>query len=160
VSKNFSVSVDISRAKAGLDKARPAMERNIDERLSRGAEEVARDAKGNAPKAFSNLVNTIRAERIEAMHYQVSEGMNYGRAVEEGSAPHFPNPDNLRPWVERVLGLRDKPARDAAFLIARAISRRGTRAQPYMQPAAEGKVSRLFVLVQAGVDEGLREAFA
>lgn len=160
MSRNFSVTVDVSRAKDGLAKARPAMERAIEPKLARGAEEVARNAKGNVAKAFSNLVNSIRAERIEAMHYQVSEGMNYGRAVEEGSAPHFPNPDNLRPWVERVLGLHDKAARDAAFLIARAISRRGTRAQPYMQPAAEGNVSRLFELVQAGVDEGLKEAFA
>jgi hypothetical protein len=51
-------------------------------------------------------------------------------------------------------------ARHRAFLIARAISRRGTRAQPYMRPAAEQMRSRVFALLNEGVDAGLREVFA
>lgn len=155
---NFSVTVDISRARDALGRIPAEVERAVEVQLARGAEEVARDAKRNAAKAISNLVNSIMARRIEALHYQVTEGVNYGRYVEEGTRPHFPNPDNLRPWVERVLGVRGKEARDKAFLIARAISRRGTRAQPYMQPAAEANRSRLFELVAMGVDEGLKGA--
>lgn len=156
---DLAIHIDISRAKAAMQQAPQVMERAIEAKLWRGAEEVAREAKSDAPKAFSNLVNSIRADRIGPLHYQVVEGMNYGRPVEEGTRPHFPNPDALRPWVERVLGVRGPEARDKAFLIARTISRRGTRAQPYMQPAAESKTSRLFELVQQGVDEGLREVF-
>lgn len=154
---NFSITVDISRARDALGRTPAAVARAVEVKLARGAEEVARTAKRGAPKAFSNLVNSIRAERVGELHYQVVEGMNYGRAVEEGTRPHFPNPDNLRPWVERVLGVRGKEARDKAFLIARAISRRGTRAQPYMQPAAEANRSRLFELVAMGVQEGIKE---
>lgn len=154
---HFTVTIDISRARDAVGRIPAEVERAVEVHLARGAEEVARDAKRNAPKAFSNLVNSIRAERVGALHYQVVEGMNYGRAVEEGTGPHFPNPDNLRPWVERVLGVRGKEARDKAFLIARAISRRGTRAQPYMQPAAEANRSRLFELVALGVGEGIKE---
>ena len=156
---NPTIRIDISRAKAAIERAPEVMERAIDAKLWRGAEEVAREAKGNAPKAFSNLVNSIRAERIAPLHYQVVEGMNYGRAVEEGGKPHGVGSDKLIPWVERVLGVRGKEARDKAFLIARAIRRRGTRAQEYMKPAAEAKTSRLFELVNQGVDEGLREVF-
>lgn len=157
---NIRISIDISRAKAALARAPKVMERAIDIKLSRGAIEVAREARRDAPKAFSNLVNSIRAERVGVLHYQVVEGMNYGRVVEEGSKPHFPNSTVLIPWVERVLGVRGKEAREKAFLIARAISRRGTPAQPYMRPAAQAKASRLFELVKQGVDEGIREAFA
>jgi hypothetical protein len=159
VTNAISMRVDISRTQAAFARAPQVMERHVDVKLARGAEEVARAGKGNAPKAFSNLVNSIRAERVGALHYQVAEGMNYGRAVEEGTRPHFPNPDALRPWVERVLGARGKEADDKAWMIARAISRRGTRAQPYMQPAAEASQSRLFDLVQQGADEGLKEVF-
>jgi hypothetical protein len=160
VSNSITISVDISRAQAGFKRAPEVMARRIDAKLSRGAEEVARDGKRNAPKAFSNLVNSIRADNIGPLHYRVSEGMNYGRAVEEGTRPHMPNSENLIPWVERVLGVRGKEARRKAFLIARAISRRGTRAQAYMRPAADANRSRLFELANQGVDEGLREAFA
>lgn len=155
----ISISIDVSRVKAALERAKPVVENAVDVWLARGAEEVAREAKKQAPKAFSTLINSIRAERLGPMHYQVSEGMNYGPAVEEGTQPHFPNPDALRPWVERVLGVRGKEADDKAWMIARAISRRGTRAQPYMQPAADAKRSRLFELVQQGVDQGIKEVF-
>lgn len=155
----FSIRIDISRAQAAFARAPEGMERSIERFLSRGAEEVARTAKQNAPKAFSNLLNSIRAERVSALQYQVVEGVNYGRAVEEGTQPHFPNRDALLPWVERVLGVSGKEARDKSFLIARAISRRGTPAQPYMQPAAEANKSRLFELVQQGVDEGIKTVF-
>lgn len=159
MTSSISISIDSQRVREAFSRAPQAMERAIDVKLARGAEEVAREAKHNAPKAFSNLVNSIRAERIDALHYQVAEGMNYGRAVEEGGKPHGVGSDKLIPWVERVIGVRGKEARDKAFLIARAIRRRGTRAQPYMQPAAEAKTSRLFALVNQGVDEGLREVF-
>lgn len=159
MSNNFSITIDVSRAKAAMARMPSVVENVVDVWLARGAEEVAREAKQQAPKAFSNLVNSIRAERIGLMHYQVSEGMNYGRAVEEGTGPHFPNPDALRPWVERVLGVRGKEADNTAWLIARAISRRGTRAQPYMRPAFDAKRSRLFELVQQGVDQGIKEVF-
>lgn len=159
MSNVIRVNIDTQRVREAFKRAPQVMERTIDVKLARGAEEVARAAKRGAPKAFSNLVNSIRAQRVGALHYEVSEGMNYGRAVEEGTRPHFPNPDALRPWVERVLGVSGKEADDKAWMIARAISKRGTRAQPYMQPAADANRSRLFELVQQGVDEGLREVF-
>jgi hypothetical protein len=159
MSNSISMSLNYLRVREAFIRSPQVMERVIEVKLSRGAEEVARDAKRRAPKAFSHLVNSIRAERVGALHYQVAEGMNYGRSVEEGARPHEVNSRVLRPWVERVLGLRDKEARAAAFLIARAIKRRGTRAQPYMQPAAEANRSRLFELVNQGVAAGLKEVF-
>jgi hypothetical protein len=157
---DFSIHIDLGKAREATGNLRAAIVRNVESKLWRGAEEVARLAKGNAPKAFSNLTNSIRAERVGEMHYLVSEGMNYGRAVEEGGRPHHVNSAKLIPWVERVLGARGKDARNKAFLIARAIAVRGTRAQKYMQPAADSKRDRVRELVMLGVNDGIREAMA
>lgn len=146
-------------AQEAFEHASEVMERSLERFLSRAAQEVTRAARGIAPKAFSTLVNSIHAFRVAPLHWRVSPSVNYALPVEDGGRPHFPNPVNLQPWVERVLGVSGEEARDKAFLIARAIGRRGTRAQPYMRPAAEKMESRVFALLNEGVDAGLREVF-
>jgi hypothetical protein len=51
----------------------------------------------------------------------------YGESVEFGTKPHFPPVGPLVHWVERKLGIQGKEAQSVAFLIARAISKRGTK---------------------------------
>lgn len=159
MSSFISINLDSARTREAFARAPRVMIEAIEPRMSRGAEEIARDAKRRAPKAFSNLVNSIRAEKIAQLHYRVSQGMNYGPAVEDGSRPHGVNSQALIPWVERVIGARGKEARDKAFLIARSILRRGTRAQPFMRPAAEAGRSRLVELILEGERAGLQEVF-
>lgn len=161
MTNRISISIDARRAQAAFARAPQVMVRAIDVKLARGAEEVARTAKRGAPKAFSNLVNSIRAQRIGALSYQVVTGMNYARSVEEGRLPgKQPGVNNgLMEWVRFRTGLAGRPLDRATFAIARAIGRRGIRPQPYMQPAAEASRSRLFELVQQGVDEGIKEIF-
>jgi hypothetical protein len=156
---DFSLHIDLINARDATGNLPASVEKAVDSKLWRGAEEVARTGKSNAPKAFSNLANSIRAERVGPLHYRVVEGVNHGRAVEEGGRPHGVNSDKLIPWVERVLGVRGKDARDKAFLIARSIAMRGTRAQPYMQPAAEQMTPRVRELVMLGVEEGIGGAY-
>lgn len=151
--------VDSDEAQRAFERAPDVMERSLERYLRRGADEVAREAMQVAPKAFSTLVQSIRSFRVEPLHWRVAPGVDYAPHVELGTPPHFPNPLNLQPWVQRVLGVRGAEAREKAFLIARAISRRGTRAQPYMRPAAERMESRVFELMRQGVAAGLREAF-
>lgn len=151
--------VDSKEALQAFETAPDVMERNLELFLSRGAQEVARTAKSFAPKAFSTLTNSILFYRVALLHWRISPGVNYAPYVEGGTRPHFPPAANLQPWVERVLGLSGAEARHKAFLIARAISRRGTRAHPFMRPAAEQMRSRVFALLDEGVDAGLREVF-
>ncbi len=72
---------------------------------------------------------TITDTNIEAI---VSANADYASFLEYGTRPHFPPPDALRDWCRTVLG-------DAglAFVVARAISRRGSPARPFMGPALE-----------------------
>jgi hypothetical protein len=52
----------------------------------------------------------------------------YAGPVELGTRPHFPPPSALLLWVQKKLGIEnEKQAKSVAFLIARAISRRGTK---------------------------------
>lgn len=60
---------------------------------------------------------------------RVFDPVAYAMPVESGSRPHFPPVGPLQLWVRRKLGIGDeREARSVAFLIARAISRRGTPA--------------------------------
>lgn len=51
----------------------------------------------------------------------------YGLPVEMGTKPHFPPIAPIQHWVEYKLGYSGKEAASVAFLIARAISKRGTK---------------------------------
>lgn len=164
-------SADAIRA---FEQAPEVMTRNLERVLSHGAEEVARAARGNAPKAFSNLVNSIHAFRVAPLHWRVAPGVNYAGDVEEGTKPgYMPNPTHLYAWVKQRSGVRFgetrsgsaarqaqyDDVRDRAWALARHIKAHGTKAHPYMAPAARDKESRVFALLDEGVDAGLREVF-
>ena len=91
---------------------------------------IETDAKGRAPSDLgflrSGIVTRILNNGFEA---DIVATKNYSAAVENGSKPHFPPPSALAGWASRhgMGGLE--------FLIARAISIRGTKAQPYLLPA-------------------------
>lgn len=158
--------VDIDDAIAGFDRARLHVVREVDSRLARGAQEVARQAKRNLRDqggvAFSTLLNSIRAVRERLLRYVVAHGVNYGGYVEEGSGPGgMPPIQSLVDWmrVKRIEPRNPKHTlEDAAGLIARKIAREGIEAKPHMIPALETKRTRLTALVQEGVDAGITQA--
>ena len=167
-------NIDTAGARRDFDKAEAVMSRNIERFQSRAAEELAREARDRAPKAFSTLTNSIRAYRVGPMHWRVSTGVNYAKAVEEGTAPgYMPNPTHLYAWIKQRSGIgfsstRPRSAgrrsqydeiRARAFALARHIMHHGTRPQPYMEPARVAKESRVLDLLRQGVDAGRREAF-
>lgn len=160
----ISMKIDNQDVIAALLRAPRTVEKHIGRQLRRAALEVASEARRVVPKAFSTLEQSIRASRISPFEYHVTPGVNYALAVEEGTGPaagkarYFPNPDALRPWVERVTGARGREAENKAFLIARSIARHGTKAQAYMEPTAEKMGDRVIALVRQGVADGLHEA--
>lgn len=151
---------NVPRLELALQQAPGIMERNLEPYVSRSSQEVAREERIVAPKAFTNLANSINSIRVTSLHYRASTGVNYASYVHDGTKPHFPNPSSLVPWVRRVLGAPAEEAEGIAFAIARAISRRGTRAQPFAQQTRDKMESRVLQLLGQGVDAGIREAFA
>lgn len=52
----------------------------------------------------------------------------YGPPVEAGARPHWPPRGPIELWVRRKLQVAEKEVRGVAFLVARKISREGTKA--------------------------------
>lgn len=84
--------------------------------------------------ATGNLAHGIFAEFHQqgpVMHETLQEAPPadvYAAPVETGAKPHFPPTEALLLWVKQKLGVRnEKEAKSVAFLIARAISKRGTK---------------------------------
>lgn len=178
----IAISVDDKLAIAAFQRAPSVVERHVEQGLERGAEELARTARDNAAKRdwLGTLKQSINVEHPGPLHYAVATGVNYARAVEEGTGPaagklpYFPDWTALIPYVKshatrggEQLKRAGSTARffqeaefeNRAFQLARYISHHGTRPAPYMKPALAEKESRIRQLVRASVSEGVREVF-
>lgn len=155
------ITLDDARVQEGLRRFPGRVVAHVEPALARGAEEVAREERRLAPKAFSTLTNSIRAQRMGELHYRIAPGVNYARPVEEGRMPgKQPGTANgLMEWVRQKTGLQGKDLDRKTYVIARAIGIKGIRPQPYAKPAIENKRSRVVQLVRAAALRGAEEAF-
>lgn len=102
------------------------------------ADDVERRATIKAPTGVAGaLRNSITKDRRELSKHAVSVGSNlrYAKPVEFGTRPHWPPRGSLARWAQLKLGATD-PMR-ADFLIRRKISKVGTKAQPFLNPALD-----------------------
>lgn len=75
---------------------------------------------------------------------EVATPLMYGLPVETGRKPgRRPPKDAIKLWVIRKLGLTGREADSAAFLIARAIGRRGTKGAFMFQKGFERSLSTI-----------------
>lgn len=156
----IGIAIHDKGARRMLDRLDAGVTGAVDAALSRGAMELARAARGNAPKAFSTLTNSIKSGKVGHLHYMVATGVNYARAVEEGRRPgKQPGTANgLMEWVKQKTGLTGNALDRKAYVIARAIGIRGIRPQPYMQPAFDSEKDRIVAAVQASARRAAQEA--
>lgn len=73
--------------------------------------------------------------------------LEHGVPVEMGTKPHFPPVGPIQFWVEKKLGYTGKEAASVAFLIARAISRRGTKGAKMFETAFAENEHRLYSIL-------------
>ena len=135
--------LDELRAKLTGKRAEPAVTRFLD----RGAIFIQGRARVHAPVDTGALRNSIAVETTGKHERSIGTNKEYGIYVEKGTRPHWPPVDAVAPWAKRH-GLEP-------FLVARAISRKGTKAQPYMQPAAtegEAFVKQLVPVLAAEIE--------
>lgn len=176
----IAVRIDEERALAAFERAPAVMRAQVGSALQLGANEIAEEAKKLAPKSLSNLVNSITAAPSGELAWMARAGVGHAAAVEYGSGPaagrpkYYPNADNLVQYImtsprargfarfkrsergrlEQEMGVVRK-----AQAFAWWIYQHGTKAQPYMAPAAEAKRDRCVELVRASVQAGILEAF-
>lgn len=82
----------------------------------------------------------------------VATTVEYAESVELGSKPHFPPLAPLVDWVIAKLGVPQVEARSIAYLVARKISKSGTKAQLFVKGAFEANTPQ----VRAFFDEALQ----
>ena len=87
----------------------------------------------------------IRGESVWGM---IGTPAIYGESLEYGTKPHFPPVAPIRFWVERKLGLMGKEAQSAAFCIARAISKRGTKGAHMFEKGFEMNEARVISILE------------
>lgn len=93
---------------------------------------LVREARKNTPVDQGELRNSIQAKVTAFSNHitgVVGSNLKYAMAVEKGTRPHFPPVAALEPWARRHGAV--------AFLVARAISRRGTKGHHMLERALE-----------------------
>jgi hypothetical protein len=113
-------------------------------------------AKSKAPvfRGFLRLsiVQSLKEEGTRIVG-EVGSGLPYASVVEFGkSAGWFPNLTDLKAWARRKLG-----DERLAFVVGRAIQKRGFRAQPYLAPALEEAQPRVQLLFAARITQAIGE---
>ena len=107
---------------------------------------VEGDARRNVRQDTRRLMNSIthrQRQQGRSLVGQVGPSARYGLYVERGSRPHFPPVAALAGWARRH-GV-------SPYAVQRAISRRGTRARPFLAPAFTKNAARIVRLfAQAG----------
>jgi HK97 gp10 family phage protein len=110
--------------------------------LSKQGEMGAEVARRKAPKDTGKLRASIKAVR-KGLRSVVTVGVPYGAFVEFGTRPHFPPVSALAGWAKRK-GMQP-------ILAAMAIAKHGTKAQPFLRPAAAAmRATNEAALVVAG----------
>ena len=112
-------------------KLKPEMFRGPAERfIKRGTEEIEGQIKRETPVDTGRLRSSITRNLTDPLTGRVGTNVKYARYVEFGSRPHWPPLSAMQPWARR----HGFPAgRQGAFLVARAIAKRGTKARKMFQ---------------------------
>ena len=125
----------IDELRQGLDRAPKVIETELKDGLRKSTELIKQKARrkaGSPPIVFKGeLARSIQA-RVTGFRGIVGAEAKHAPFVEFGTKPHFPPIAPLERWAQLKLG---KPG--AGFAIAKKISERGTKAQPYFEPAIE-----------------------
>ena len=162
MSDSIDIKFNDKAFRAAMKKAPVEVGREVSNAVARAAIETGDKIKGYAPKAFSTLTNSIKADRISPFEYRVGPHVNYAEAVEGGRKPgSMPPIADLSQWVKRKLGITgDRSIKAVSWAIAKKIAQQGTKAQPFVQPVIDSGFPqrRLNQLANKGVSIGLRKA--
>lgn len=132
--------------------------------------EIVAEAKKNLNQNKTNNTGTLRAsgkvqkdgDGIDAGFFAEGSSEGYASYVEYGRGPtkqagQIPLRTTLKAWVHRKLGIPyGKELESATYLIARKIHRKGTKAQPFFNPAVKKFEEKVSNIVSEYVDKSLK----
>lgn len=97
--------------------------------LDRGSILIQGAARKKAPVDTGQGRNSIGVESPTPRSRRIGPSAKHMEYVEFGTRPHWPPPGSMAGWAKRH-GMTDYQAR-------RSVAMKGTKAQPFMQPAAD-----------------------
>lgn len=143
------IQIDVQLDRAGLEALDGVAERipwALQRLLGREAELAARDMKEEMARqkiaSTSLMINSVRADAINPLTWQVGPHVAHARYVLEGRKPggRMPPWRAIQDWMKvRRLG----SDRASAWAVARAIARRGIKPRDYLTPVADRITARL-----------------
>lgn len=115
--------------------------------------EIQRKARELVPKDTNQLGVSIQntvSVRSQVIGVEVGPTQPYGYKVEHGQPPGtYVAPALLRGWAQRH-GLNE-------YAVSKAIEKRGTKAQPFMQPAGEESEQKVVDILTQAVVNAIRQ---
>jgi len=108
----------------------PLMRQAIDKSVTRLQNETRENITSKGISNTGSLRRSVVGKTESETRGVMRVGERYGAAVEYGSRPHFPPVAPIERWAQTKLGVAG-----IGFIIARKIARKGTKAQPYVEPA-------------------------
>lgn len=157
---NTGIVINSTQLQAKGRKAVVSFTRTLDRFVNRAAQEFAREEKKEAPKAFTILTNSVSVKKNGNADYTIAPGTKYAKWIHDGTSPHTPPMKPLMEWLrltKRVPAGRELFAR--ARGLQRYIAAHGTKANPFVARTRTTMHPRVMILVQEGVQTGIREAF-
>lgn len=124
----------------GLEEALSLLEREIKENMPVGAHGLLRGSVFHEMRGDPRGVAGI-----------VGSPQQYALPVELGTKPHFPPLAPLQDWVERKLGVDKSESKQVAFLIARKISRKGTKGQHPFEKGMSENSRQVISMIEAAI---------
>jgi len=125
----------------------------VKKQVNRAALAVQKGARERCPVDTGRLRSSIRVtfvDRMVRLTAEVGTTVEYAPYVEYGTRPHALPSGALTGWARRH-GI-------PAYLVARAISQRGTPPRPFLYPAWEEERPRFLLAMQLAILEAERKA--
>lgn len=157
MSDEFTITLDLPGWEPFLDDLENAPEslgRHMDNAMSGSLDLLIEWTAAETPVNLGLLRGSWMAEIVQGERATLSGEMFtplvYGWPVERGRRPgKMPPVDAIKLWARRKLGLQGKELDQVAFLIARAIGRRGTKGaamvfKAYMRALSGNELSRIW----------------
>lgn len=144
-------SEDIKRFNKYLEKNPDVMLKHGQIALKKSTLLIERSAKMFAPASEGTLRKSIKST-IKPSRSKIAVGVKYGAAVHEGSRPHWP-PFEPNSSLDRWARAKNIPT----FLVAKAIARSGTKAQPFMDEALDWEEHNINQLIKKALDDTAEE---
>ncbi|SDD56114.1 hypothetical protein SAMN05192589_107116 [Paracidovorax valerianellae] len=131
--RGFEQAPDATRREllAGMTEGTLLVEREVKDRLPRVTGMTAASVASDAFATPVGVIGTVGSSQPSATF------------LELGTRPHMPPVEALIPWVRAVLGVDRKRERSVAFLVARKIARKGTKAKPHFADAIAATESQV-----------------